>query len=185
MSYSASDFMDEITRALVLADLVAPNAFADEDASTLEDTANLCLKAILQCRDDRNALRASLALMTEHADSFIGDWANDVDKDSRDDFNVACKQLEEAQALLERIPEPPTIRHGEDDNLRVGAIINLAESTYPWKDGEIEIGDENDKRGYMVSESDDNGAYVRAWVWIDFEGTPLDKNTASDEETRS
>lgn len=28
-----------------------------------------------------------------------------------------------------------------------------------------------------VSEGDDNGAYVQAWVWIDFAGTPLDKET--------
>jgi hypothetical protein len=26
-----------------------------------------------------------------------------------------------------------------------------------------------------VSEGDDNGAYVQAWVWVSFEGTPLDK----------
>ena len=27
----------------------------------------------------------------------------------------------------------------------------------------------------IVSEGDDNGAYVMAWVWVDFEGTDLDK----------
>lgn len=27
-----------------------------------------------------------------------------------------------------------------------------------------------------VSEGDDNGAYVLAWVWVDFEGTPLAKD---------
>jgi HrpA-like RNA helicase len=26
-----------------------------------------------------------------------------------------------------------------------------------------------------VSEGDDNGAYVQAWLWLPFEGTPLDK----------
>lgn len=26
-----------------------------------------------------------------------------------------------------------------------------------------------------VSEGDDNGAYVKAWVWINFSGTELDK----------
>lgn len=26
-----------------------------------------------------------------------------------------------------------------------------------------------------VSEGDDNGAYVLGWVWVDFEGTALDK----------
>jgi hypothetical protein len=27
-----------------------------------------------------------------------------------------------------------------------------------------------------VSEGDDNGAYVQAWVWVDFAGTALDKH---------
>ena len=28
-----------------------------------------------------------------------------------------------------------------------------------------------------VSEGEDNGAYVQAWVWVPFEGTPLDKDS--------
>lgn len=27
----------------------------------------------------------------------------------------------------------------------------------------------------LVSEGDDNGCYVQAWVWVDFAGTALDK----------
>ena len=27
-----------------------------------------------------------------------------------------------------------------------------------------------------VSEGDDNGAWVAAWIWVDFSGTSLDKN---------
>lgn len=38
------------------------------------------------------------------------------------------------------------------------------------RDGELEL-DENAK----VSEGDDNGAYVQTWMWVPFEGTPLDK----------
>lgn len=38
------------------------------------------------------------------------------------------------------------------------------------RDGDIEF-DQDAK----VSEGDDNGAYVQAWVWIDFSGTELDK----------
>lgn len=30
-----------------------------------------------------------------------------------------------------------------------------------------------------VSEGGDNGAYVQAWMWVSFEGTPLDKEGAS------
>jgi hypothetical protein len=42
------------------------------------------------------------------------------------------------------------------------------------KEGEIEfdcIGPED------ISEGDDNGAYVRAWFWVSFEGTDLDKGS--------
>jgi hypothetical protein len=34
-----------------------------------------------------------------------------------------------------------------------------------------------------VSEGDDNGAYVQAWLWVDFAGTELDKENDDDDET--
>ena len=40
--------------------------------------------------------------------------------------------------------------------------------------GEIEFDDDA-----KVSESDDNGAYVQAWVWVSFSGTELDKATGA------
>lgn len=33
-----------------------------------------------------------------------------------------------------------------------------------------------------VSEGDDNGAYVQAWVWVDFAGTEFDKEPKPDTE---
>lgn len=39
-------------------------------------------------------------------------------------------------------------------------------------DGEVEVDD-----GGIVSEGDDNGAYVQAWVWVDYAGTDLDKES--------
>ncbi len=59
-------------------------------------------------------------------------------------------------------------------------IIDIAVRSYPWADGEVELGSEGDSNA-MVSEGEDNGAYVRAWVWFSFEGTSLDKNTEADE----
>ena len=38
------------------------------------------------------------------------------------------------------------------------------------KDGELEI-----DGGAQVSSSFNNGAWVTAWVWVDFAGTELDK----------
>lgn len=48
-------------------------------------------------------------------------------------------------------------------------IRQLADSTLG-RDGEIEFDDDA-----KVSESEDNGAYVQAWVWVSFFGTELSK----------
>jgi hypothetical protein len=54
--------------------------------------------------------------------------------------------------------------------MREQMIRELARDAYQ-VGGEIEI-DEDAK----VSQGDDNGAYVQAWVWVDFGGTAIDKN---------
>ena len=46
------------------------------------------------------------------------------------------------------------------------AILELAKLQHE-EEGRIEI-DDNAK----VSDGDDNGAYVAAWVWVDFDGQP-------------
>lgn len=35
--------------------------------------------------------------------------------------------------------------------------------------------DFDDDEKIKISEGDDNGAYVSAWVWVPFNGSPLDK----------
>lgn len=55
----------------------------------------------------------------------------------------------------------------EDD--REIQIVELAKSQRE-RDGDIEF-----DLTAEVSEGDGNGAYVQAWVWIDFSGTSLDK----------
>jgi hypothetical protein len=52
---------------------------------------------------------------------------------------------------------------------RKQAIRELAKEKHH-REGELEIDDYS-----MVSEGDDNGAYVQAWVWVSFDGTKLDK----------
>lgn len=59
----------------------------------------------------------------------------------------------------------------EDTERRKAILLEAVEQHY--KEGECEI-DEN----AVVSEGDDNGAYVQAWVWVDFAGTALDKEGA-------
>lgn len=50
-------------------------------------------------------------------------------------------------------------------------IIELARSEYE-SEGECEL----DDPGCIVSEGDDNGAYVLAWMWVSFDGTDLSKS---------
>lgn len=50
-------------------------------------------------------------------------------------------------------------------------IIELARERHH-EDGELEFDDPE----CIVSEGDDNGAYVLGWKWVDFTGTELDKN---------
>jgi hypothetical protein len=53
--------------------------------------------------------------------------------------------------------------------IREDRIRELAFNEYQ-DDGTIEI----DPKA-LVSEGEDNGAYVQAWVWVDFAGTDLDR----------
>ena len=55
------------------------------------------------------------------------------------------------------------------------AIIELAKEQHPC-DG-IEI--DSDAK---LSEGDDNGCYVAAWVWTDFNGTPFEKPSTGMED---
>ncbi len=59
------------------------------------------------------------------------------------------------------------ISEGRPEN--VDQIITLAIDTHH-QDGEVEI-DQN----AIISEGDDNGCYVSAWVWVSYADTPFDK----------
>lgn len=61
----------------------------------------------------------------------------------------------------------------QEIKLRNEQIIALARKQWH-KDGQIEV-DEGGLSSERVSEGDDNGAYVQAWVWVDFSSTSLDK----------
>lgn len=57
-----------------------------------------------------------------------------------------------------------------DKPSREDIIRQLAKDEY-YRDGEIEIDD-----NATISEGEDNGACVQAWVWVSFADTPLDKD---------
>jgi len=58
-------------------------------------------------------------------------------------------------------------------NERQRKIVALARERHH-REGEVEI-DLNAR----LSEGDDNGTYVQAWVWVPFEGTEFDKARAT------
>ena len=53
---------------------------------------------------------------------------------------------------------------------RERAIWKLARIDDKLRDGELEL-----DKGAVISEGDDNGAYIQTWMWVPFEGTVLDK----------
>ena len=61
------------------------------------------------------------------------------------------------------------------DTARRDAIIAHARELHQCE-GEVEIDD-----NAVLSEGDDNGCYVAAWIWIDFNGTPFDKTNGEPE----
>ena len=54
---------------------------------------------------------------------------------------------------------------------RDAKIIQMARDE--WVTDDLAI--DNETYLLNISEGDDNGAWVRAWVWVDFGGTDLDK----------
>lgn len=49
-------------------------------------------------------------------------------------------------------------------------IMEIARQNENLHEGELELDD-----NAVISEGDDNGAYVQVWMWVPFDGTPLDK----------
>lgn len=58
--------------------------------------------------------------------------------------------------------------HAQAERRRV-AIIQLARQQYE-QEGQVEIDD-----AARLSEGNDNGCYVQAWVWIGYSGTRFDQ----------
>ncbi len=106
-------------------------------------------------------------------------WEQDTWKDFGTGSRMVKLSEVEIKALLS-LDLPPEL----------GALRSqLAQSVSTWdrdvltlakragRDGEIEV-DES----AIVSEGDDNGAYVSAWLWVSFEDSALDKSVEPDDE---
>jgi hypothetical protein len=65
--------------------------------------------------------------------------------------------------------------HAQAEDRRL-EIIELARNEHQ-QDGEVEIDD-----NAQLSEGNDNGCYVQAWVWVEFAGTEYDKDKEENHE---
>lgn len=57
------------------------------------------------------------------------------------------------------------------DKEREETILTIASDQNLFSDGECELAEP-----VVISEGEDNGAYVQAWVWVSFADTSLDKD---------
>lgn len=83
----------------------------------------------------------------------------------RSDVDVVEVEVERKVTLV--VTEDPQKVAAEEERRK--AIVELAQETYHCE-GSVEIDDDA-----KLSEGDDNGIYVQAWVWVDLDGTPFDK----------
>ncbi len=58
-----------------------------------------------------------------------------------------------------------------DRDAKIRFIANDGGTEATLRDGELELDD-----NAVISEGEDNGAYVMAWIWVDFAGTEFDKD---------
>ena len=76
----------------------------------------------------------------------------------------------EQSAILRRMVDLETYEPDLEEELRRERIIEIADGM-PWVyEGQVEI--DNDAK---LSEGSDNGCYVSAWVWCQFDGTEFDR----------
>lgn len=97
---------------------------------------------------------------------------NDEDKDE----SPRDQALGWVLSALEHFEIPANVAVRPEPTERHALIRDMASDLYA-KDGVLEIDDEA-----LVSESNDNGAYVQAWVWVGFVETDLDKTGPEDEK---
>ena len=74
-------------------------------------------------------------------------------------------QADFSRALKDFLTTPTNFKE------RTNYIVNLARKEFSLNKDVISI----DIGETQISEGSDNGAWVRAWVWVDFSDTPLDK----------
>ncbi|KAA5604379.1 hypothetical protein F1188_16085 [Roseospira marina] len=95
-------------------------------------------------------------------------------------WNAAYRSCghEPSESDIAAAHEPVAEKNDDIDTARLRKIVEKAHDMYA-KDGLIEIDEPADDAALseMVSEGDDPGCYVRAWVWV-----PVDENDENEEQ---
>ena len=71
--------------------------------------------------------------------------------------------------------EPIEVKAKSGEEVDRTAVVELARTDPRVHEGELEIDD-----NAVVSFAGENGAYVQAWLWVDFTGTPLGEAAEDD-----
>jgi hypothetical protein len=82
-----------------------------------------------------------------------------------------CRDTFDPKALVDGFCREcaPVLHCNQDTDIRHQLIRDIANDLVTSNELEID-------EGAIVSEGDDNGVFVQAWVWVDFSGTELDKD---------
>lgn len=169
MTYSCSDLADDVTNQLAVAGLLG-DSIPDDDPEECGRLIGLSIGKLI-------ADKATMMVALKRTAPWLGRAIVEGIHKTCAMPNDLPRTLEMVEAATAGDDAPPIVTLSERDN----TIVGLAVEQVKWKDGALEMGATTDTSA-MVSEGEDNGAYVRAWVWVDFAGTPLDK---SDDEARA
>jgi hypothetical protein len=117
--------------------------------------------------------------MAEESKLQLTQWEQDAWKDFGTGSRMVTLSEAQIKALLslDLPPELGDLRSQLEHPVSTWDRDVLTLAKRAGRDGEIEV-DES----AIVSEGDDNGAYVSAWLWVPFEGTALDKDLEAEVE---
>jgi hypothetical protein len=109
-----------------------------------------------------------------------GEWSTAVeriDAAARSATRTAAGASEQPPQPGEPVGGEAMTTRREQEEIDRGAVVDLARKDPKVHQGELEIDDDA-----AVSYGGENGAYVQAWLWVGFEGTPLDEEAEGEGE---
>lgn len=129
------------------------------------DAASVLLEHWDDCQRDRAGVALDNATMRNDIEDTIAvlrRWQNTIEEQTPYQQLAAIRDLTFSDCVA---------HFASKRTAREKAIVAWAQEHD--KEGELEVDDSS-----ILSEGDDNGTYVLAWQWLDFAGSPWDKEAA-------